>query len=115
MRLQGGLESYRERQVMESRQYLKMLMRGQQPQPRKAKIFFVLDGKVHPKSVEDIEGGDDFTLAIVTSKADIAAWEAFCKAGKDEACNKVTKADLAAWENYQIKSDLPRDLPEPER
>lgn len=111
MRLQGGLENYRKRQVMESRQYLKMLMRGQQPQPRKAKTFFVLDGKVHPKCIENIEGGDDFTLAIVTNKADIAAWEAFSKAGKDEACNKVTKADLAAWERYKIISDLPKDLP----
>jgi hypothetical protein len=100
---------------MESRQYLKMLMRGQQPQPRKAKTFFVLDGKVHPQGIEEIEGGDDFILAIVTSKADIEVWEAFSKAGKDEACNKVTKADLAAWEHYQIISDLPRDLPEPER
>ena len=90
-------------------------MRGQQPQPRKAKIFFVLDGKVHPKSVEDIEGGDDFTLALVTSKADIAAWEVFREAGKDEACNKITKADLAAWERYQIINDLPRELPEPDR
>lgn len=92
-----------------------MLMRGQQPQHRKAKTFFVLDGKVHPQKIVDVDGSFDFTLAIVTSKADIAAWEAFSEAGKDDACNKVTKADLAAWEHYQIISDLPRDLPEPER
>ena len=92
-----------------------MLIRGRQPQLRMVRTFFVLDGKVHPKCIEDIEGGDDFILAIVTSKEDIAAWEAFSKAGKDEACNKVTKADLAAWEHYQIISDLPRDLPETER
>ena len=32
-----------------------MIIRGQQPQPRKAKTFFVLDGKVHPKGIEEIE------------------------------------------------------------
>lgn len=100
---------------MESRQYLKMLMRGQQPQHRKAKTFFVLDGKVHPQKIADVEGSFDFTLAIVTSKADLAAWEVFSEAGKDEACNKITKADLAAWERYQIINDLPRALPEPDR
>ena len=79
---------------MESRQYLKMLIRGQQPQPRKAKTFFVLDGKVHPQRIEEIEGGDDFILAIVTSKADIEVWEAFSKVGKDEVCKAITKAVL---------------------
>ena len=67
-------------------------MRGQQPQHRKAKTFFVLDGKVHPQEIADVEGSFDFTLTIVTSKADIAAWE-----------------------RYQIINDLPRELPEPDR
>jgi hypothetical protein len=60
----------------------------------------VFDGKVYPQKIEDIEGEDDFTLVVVTSKADIEAWEAYNKAGGVEACNMVTKADIEAYKRY---------------
>ncbi len=95
---------------MDNRQLLKMLMRGQQPKTSKAREFFVLDGRVHLAKVGDCDRTDDFNLAVVTSKADISAWEAFCEAGKVENCNKVTKADISAWELYSKRQGL--DMPE---
>lgn len=97
---------------MDNRQFLKMLMRGQQPKASKARLFFVLDGHVHLAKVGDNENSEDFNLAVVTSKADMAAWEAFCEAGKVDACNKLSKADMAAWELYSKRQGL--DMPEVE-
>lgn len=95
---------------MENRQYLKMLLKGQQPQQRKSRTFFAFDGKIYLKEIKDIDSDKDFTLAIVENRADIAAWEDFKKSGNIEKSNKVTKEDLLAWEKYQIANDLPKDI-----
>lgn len=106
MRLQSVCWHYKSGRAMDNRQFLKMLMRGQQPKASYSRLFFVLDGKVHLARVGYNESSEDFNLAVVTSKADIAAWEAFCEAGKVDACNKLSKADITAWELYSKRQGL---------
>lgn len=87
---------------MGNRQFLKMVMRGEQPRPTKLREFFVLDGKVHLANLQNTSLKDDLTLVAVTCKADLEVWKDFANKTDICKCNRLKRNDVKALEAYRL-------------
>ena len=62
---------------MNNRNFLKLLMRGEQVKQSRKKGFFIYDGNITLLYNEPYEGKEDLVLIGVSTRQDIEKWEAF--------------------------------------
>ena len=85
---------------MNNRNFLKLLMRGEQVKQSRKKEFFIYDGEIALLDNKSYEGEEDLTLIGVCTRQDIEKWEAFKVGGGVEACNTPSKNAKSVWQKF---------------